>query len=759
MPTRTTAIRITGIYLLFAIVWVVFSERVLLALVGESAEGLTLARIIEAWLFVALTGALIFVLLHRAMRRLEQSREAHQRSEARLASLLDTIPYGIAETNLEGTITFSNPAHDRLLGYRPGELVGHKLWELMPEADRGTFRQRFDRVAGRQPKPAPFVTRNQRRDGRVIDVRVHWCYRRDRNGLAVGFTAVVTDITEQLASEARLEEAAAVFDSVGEGIAVVDAGRNFVRVNRAFEEITGYPEAEVVGRSPSLLVSARHPSGFFRELFELAKRTGRWQGEFWAQCRNGVISPEWMSVSAVRDKEEADKYVLVFSDLSAIKESERRVEHLTHFDALTGLPNRFLFEVRLDHAIERAAAERHSVAVVTLDLDRFKNINDSLGHAAGDRILHTLAQRLRESVGSAGTVARPGGDEFSVLLERPESSREVAALAERLLEVIAVPVPLEGQEVFCSSSVGIALFPEDASNASELVKNAEAAMYRAKEFGRDNYQFYTAELTSRAFERLSMETSLRRALERNEFTLYYQPQISLEDGHVVGCEALVRWQHPEMGLVSPSKFIALAEETGLIMPLGRWVLDEACRHASAWNEAGLSLRVAVNVSGKQLARRDLIAHVAEALRRHDIKVWQLELEITESAIMDRAQPAMTNMDDLRDLGVCLAIDDFGTGYSSMNYLKRFPVHRLKVDQSFVRDLPTDPNDRAIAEAIIALGRSLGLTLIAEGVENERQRDFLRNAGCHEMQGFLFSPPVPAEQLPGLISGRLPPATS
>jgi len=444
-------------------------------------------------------------------------------------------------------------------------------------------------------------------------------------------------------------------------------------------------------------------------------------------------------------------------EIAKRQEGEARLNHMAHHDSLTGLPNRMLFNDRLRHALQRAYRNGHQLAVLFLDLDRFKNVNDTLGHPVGDQLLKIVARRLGGCLREQDTLARLGGDEFIALMEGPlVSSQDVAAVAQRLLQTLARPFDLSNQEIFLTTSIGISFYPTDGQDVTELVKNADTAMYRAKEQGRNTYQFYTVELTTTAFERFALETSLRHALERGEFILYYQPLYSFKTDRIIGAEALIRWQHPQEGLVSPIKFIPVAEETGLIEPIGEWVMRTACAQAKAWRTAGRPpLRMAVNLSSRQIMSSRLLDQVRQALEDTRLEPQYLELEITESSIMSEPAKAIATLDALKDLGVSLVIDDFGTGYSSLSYLKRFNVSKLKIDRSFVCDLPEDANDRAIIRAIIALGHSMQLQISAEGVETGEQQAFLKAEGCDERQGYLLSKPVPADLFDTLLQGDKP----
>jgi len=589
--------------------------------------------------------------------------------------------------------------------------------------------------------------RLQHQEGKPFRLKVkgdRWVEVQEYRTQEGGTLILRADITDRLQVEERLQQAATVFSNTREGVMITDANGVITAVNSAFTEITGFGEDEVFGRSPKLLRSDKHDDAFYHAIENAIRELGYWRGEIWGRRKNGEVYPEWKTVSIVKDSHGCvTHHVAVFSDISDIKASEQQLEYLAHHDPLTELPNRLLFTARLNHAIKRSQRDGTLLAVLFIDLDNFKNINDSLGHPAGDALLKGMAQRLRNLLRDEDTVSRLGGDEFTVLLEQLPSPEKAGGIAAKLVECFAAPFRLENNSLHVTGSIGIAICPTDGSDAATLLRNADAAMYKAKENGRNGFQYYTSELTKSAFERVLLENSLRSALKLDQFVVYYQPQISLIDGSLIGAEALVRWQHPEMGLVPPVRFIPLAEDTGLIGPLGEWVLRSACYQAKAWQDAGIKVdRVAVNLSGQQLRRKGLVDTVKDALYKSGLSPSSLELEITEGFIMEQAEQAIGVLEELKLLGVTLSIDDFGTGYSSLSYLKLLPITTLKIDQSFVCDIPRDPNDEAITRAIIALAKSLQLKVLAEGVETDEQRQFLQQEGCDQVQGFLFNPPLP-----------------
>jgi len=566
---------------------------------------------------------------------------------------------------------------------------------------------------------------------------------------------VMRDVREQRKNEETLRLSAKVFESSKDAIIISDKDNLIISVNQAFTEITGYENQEVIGRNPKLLQSGRHEFQFYQQLWAELKMKGYWQGEIWNRRKNGEVYPEWVSISLVyNDAGDISHHIAIFSDITDLKTSEAHIEFLANYDPLTQLPNRRLFIDRLDQAIKAAARDKSKLAVLFFDLDHFKTINDSLGHSVGDLMLIEVASRISDCMREIDSVSRLSGDEFSAIIADVDEVGSVITIVQKIIEVIRNVFKINNYELHVTISIGISVYPNDGENHEVLLKNADTAMYCAKHNGRDNFEFFSPSMSSHALERLSLEGSLRKAVENNELLVFYQPQVQVNTGRIVGMEALLRWPHPEIGMISPAKFIPLAEETGLIIPIGKWVLEEACRQNRAWQNQGLhAVPVAVNLSNVQFRQHNLLKIVQETLLKTGLKPRYLELELTESLLMDCSEYNVRLLREFRQLGIQLSIDDFGTGYSSLSYLKRFPITKLKIDQSFSMGIPADKNSVLITSAIISLAHDLEMIVIAEGVETVSQFNFMQAHQCDEIQGYLFSKPVPAEEMEKLLLKR------
>jgi diguanylate cyclase (GGDEF)-like protein/PAS domain S-box-containing protein len=646
----------------------------------------------------------------------------------------------IIDANVEAELLFGRP-HEEIIGM-------HQL-SMHPRDKADQYREIFARHALNgcgEPEEVEIITA----DGETVAVEISANMVETAAGQRL-VQGVFRDIRRRKRDEMELKRAARVFESSQQAIVLTDAELNFVSVNPAFVEMTGYSADEVLGKSTSLLSSGRHSAEFVAAVRQAIVSDDRWQGELWNRRKSGEIFPVWLTLSVYRDAaNKVQNYVGIATDISERLAAQEHIRQLAYFDSLTQLPNRRLLQDRAEQALASADRENTKVALLFVDLDHFKTINDSLGHSAGDQLLTEVANRLLGCVRRMDTVARLGGDEFVVLLSEATLEGTVE-VARKILEVIARPCWVERHELGVTPSLGISLFPQDGRNFETLLKHADTAMYRAKEAGRNTYQFFANEMNVAALERLVLENSLRQGLERGEFVLHYQPQINVASGQIVGAEALIRWNHPQIGLVPPAKFVPVAEVSGLIVAIGEWVLREACRQNRRWQEAGLPpISVAVNISSVQFRGGHLEENIRAALADTGLAAQFLELELTEGIVMGGANETVQTLLSLSAMGLKLSIDDFGTGYSSLSYLKRFPIDKLKIDQSFVRDIVSDPDDWAIASAVISLGHSLRLGVIAEGVEHAEQLEMLRGQGCDEVQGYHFSVPLPADEFAELL---------
>ena len=679
---------------------------------------------------------------------ISERRHDEMRIEALLAeqgAILDNVMFGVLFVRQRRIIS-SNRRCEELFGYGEGEMVGQSTEILYPT------RADYERIGAEQ---YPLLERNmdlgEERQLRHRDGSLFWCLMSgsalDPTRANEGSIWVFADITERKLAEEKLRLSANVLEHIADGVMVLDVHGRIVATNPAFSRITGYAEQEALGRESSLTRGTRNDQAFYDELWRQLDASGFWRGEIWDTRKDGEAYLEALTVSAVRDDDGATThYVCVFSDITRERESQNQLDHLAHHDALTALPNRLLYHDRLRHAMARAERDGEQLAVLFIDLDRFKNVNDTLGHHVGDELLKQAAQALSRCLREGDTLARLGGDEFIVLLEDVDGMAGATRVAEKLMAMFEQPFEVSGHELFVTGSVGISLYPQDGRDMHMLIRNADVAMYQAKARGRNGFQFYAPSMSGDGALRLRMETLLRRAIERSEIYLAYQPQVEIDSGRLVGVEALLRWNSLELGQVAPSSFIPLAEDTGFIGQLGQWVLQDACRQMVAWEAQGLSVpKIAVNLSVRQFERGGMAATVAAVLKDAGLAPRRLQLEVTESAIMNTGD-ALQYVNDLHAIGVALAIDDFGTGYSSLAYLKQLPVQTLKIDRSFIKDIPQDPDDEAIAIAIIQLGKSMDLSVIAEGVEREDQAAFLLRHGCNLAQGYLYGKPLSSEQI-------------
>lgn len=699
----------------------------------------------------------VMVTVIRDISALKLTQEQLRLSEQKFSRAFHASPDGLLITRAsDGMLLDVNEGFTRITGYSREHAIGTSTLALRLWRD-DTDRQRMIEMLRRDGRVRDLLSQitTAKNEVRQVEICTEAITINDQECML----SIARDVTDRLEMEASLRQAATVFENTNEGVIITDSAGNIAAVNQAFSRITGLSASDVIGQPMRMLAENTEDQDLVALASESIKEHGQWQGESWNHRPNGELYAAWTNVSQVLNVDGSLSHlVAVFSDITPLKHTQARLDHQAHHDPLTGLPNRTLFEARLREALHSLSMndEQHIGALLFIDLDRFKQINDSLGHPIGDSLLQLVSQRLCSVLRDIDTVARHGGDEFIVLLPSLRSDTDAAAIADKLLAVFRAPFVCASHEFFVSASIGISLFPTDANDVNSLIKHADAAMYRAKNQGRNRYAFYTSDLTASAHHRLEMENDMRRGLDRNEFILYYQPKLDLRSGLLNGAEALVRWNHPQHGLVEPDRFIPLAEETGLIVDLGRHILEQTCAQLAEWRSKGLRPpRMAINVSGAQLIGNQLVSDLRRALSEYDLPPSQLELEITEDFVMNQNREAITLLALLSSMGIHLSIDDFGTGYSSLAYLKELPLDTLKIDRSFVAGLPENHHDAAISQTIIVLAHNLGMEVIAEGVETEAQRETLREQGCDSIQGYLISPPQPAEIFAERFLGHVP----
>ncbi|HEP8753190.1 TPA: EAL domain-containing protein [Pseudomonas aeruginosa] len=748
MSPRLSALRLSLAYLAIAIAWAFLSDHLLQSQVQDHDQ-LVFWMTAKRLFFFAATGLLLYLYLVRQFRRKAQAYDELHGSEQRLNRALEAVRDGLWDWDLVTDRMFVSPGYAALIGLAPEELGDPiETWKkrLHPEEYATVLEAHRNHLQGLTDN-LDHIYRLRHKDGDYRWIHSRGRVLRDALGKPLHYTGEARDITLQRLKEDHLRQAAAVFDSTREGVLVTDAQAVIVHVNPSFERITGYRSEDVLGKTPAILRSGRQDQAFYQRLWLALREQDVWSGEIWNRRKSGEIYPQWLHIRVVRnDQGQLTHYVGVFSDLSSIKRSENELDFLAHHDSLTGLPNRVLLRERIEQALENGKDRTVAGALLLIDLDHFKHINDSLGHTTGDMLLKEVSKRLQHQLDERCLLSRLGGDEFAILVEN-DDPEAVARLSQRILDGFNAPFDIHCQPIYISASLGVSLYPEDASDVDHLMQHADAALFQAKDSGRNAYAFYTRVLTARARAHVQVESALRHALDHDELRVHYQPVHDLASGRIVGVESLVRWQHPERGLVPPGEFVPVAEECGLIAALDNWVLKRACRQMREWQQRGVELEfVAVNVSSRLFNRGGLEERIANALEESGLEPRYLELEVTESAVMEDFEQSLNLLCRLRILGVNLAIDDFGTGYSSLMRLKRLPVHKLKIDQGFVAGLPGAVDDAAIARAIVALAQSMGLRVVAEGIEHQDQALFLREHGCDFGQGYWYGRPQPAEAL-------------
>jgi diguanylate cyclase (GGDEF)-like protein/PAS domain S-box-containing protein len=672
-----------------------------------------------------------------------QQQQNLEQKHALLNTVVSQSPIVIWAVDEKGIFTLSEGKGLTDLGLKPGEVVGASVFELY--------------------KDNPDIIRNcqQALQGKAINSVIHAAGRsyhssfnpvKNKDGRISGVIGVSNDITELVKIEEQMRILSSALEQTADLVLITNVAGVIEYVNPAFEKTTGYQRDEVIGKTPKVLQSGKHEPGFYQRLWETILRGEVFSEVFINTRKDGSTYYEEKHITPIRDQQNRiTHFIATGKDISERMRVQERLQYMAHHDALTKLPNRNLFLDRLRQAMARARWHKRLIAVMFLDLDRFKTINDSLGHNIGDQLLVQLTQRLSSGVRAGDTIARFGGDEFAILLDDIASEKDISQLAKKILDAMVPAFVIQGRELYMTASIGVSIFPNDGEDSESLLRNADVAMYRAKDLGRNNYQFYSNEMSARAFERLTLENSLRHALKRMEFSLLYQPQMEIRSRRLVGVEALLRWQHPELGQILPSDFVPLLEETGLIIEVGEWVLQTALKQASLWHRAGYDFfKVSINLSSRQFNNHEFIASLQSTIQNTGLDPRLIELELTESMLMRNASKTISALNTLHQLGISIAVDDFGTGYSSLNYLRRFPISTLKIDRSFLRDVIEDSDDRAITTAIIVMAQSLNLVVIAEGVETEEQIGFLETLDCHQIQGNVCSAPVEASVISKML---------
>jgi diguanylate cyclase (GGDEF)-like protein/PAS domain S-box-containing protein len=676
-------------------------------------------------------------------------------SRDRFSHLYNFSPVSYCTLDTKGIVLECNLTLCQLLNRERSELIGYPLGRNLPPEDVPILQDMF---SNREPVVENTLRlRSHRKDTPMLHVLLR-LQRLEKPIEGAGhWLAAISDITSlhHLTEELRIKSAA--IENTLEGVLITRADGKICFVNDAFEKTTGYTQQQVLGKNPNILHSGKHTAAFYQDMWQAIIKDGHWRGEVWNRRANGEIYPEWLSISSILDTHNKPAYyVAVFSDITTEENMRQRLHKLAYYDGVTDLPNRHLFMDRLRQAIADARRNNRKFALLFIDLDRFKNINDTLGHSTGDLLLVEVSRRIASNLREVDTVARMGGDEFMILLPNIQHDKDSLLIANKLLGAMADPFNLEGRQYHISASIGISHFPADGTEAEDIIRHADIAMYQAKAQGRNTYHRYTGAADEKQAAHLDLENDLRHAVRLNSLDLHYQLQKNLTDGCWSGVEALLRWNHPERGFISPADFIPIAEETGLIVDIGYWVLRRACKQFIAWRREGLEVgRISINLSPHQFLQSNLVERMREILEETGMSPHHLGVEITESAAMPNFLYSVRTLEALREMGVAIYIDDFGTGFSSLSHLRRLPIDILKIDRSFVAETPGHGDDVAIVRAIIAMARAMNIEIVAEGIEDGAQLEFLRTEGCHAGQGFLLSKPVPAAEVTRLMKETQP----
>lgn len=686
--------------------------------------------------------------LEMQIEALREARAQAEMAQQRYAELFDFAPLAYFALGPDGVIHQTNFCSERLLGINRTRITGQAFSQWLCPEDRPAFQGFLEKV---------FVSDETHTCEMVLRIGAMSCHvaiEAVADKTRQSCLAAVTDISERKQTEAELRLAATVYLALGEAVMVTDTTNRIVAINPAFTSLTGYSAAEAIGQSPSLLKSGRHDKAFYRDMWQALERCGHWEGEIWDRRKNGDVYLKWLSINTVYgDDGKVLRRVAMFADITEQRQVEAIIRKQANIDPLTDLPNRRLFLDRLQQGINKSQRSKQKLALMFLDLDHFKDINDTLGHDVGDDLLKVVSKRLQDCIRVTDTLARPGGDEFTIVMDELDELSCVERVAVAILHCMKHPFQLGAEQCFVSISIGIALYPDDAGDMENLLKKADQAMYAAKQQGRNGFCYFTPAMQSTAETRLRLTNDLRHALDNRQFRVAYQPIVELATGHILKAEALLRWQHPDLGLVSPADFIPIAEDTGMIIEIGEWVFRQAIQQVRQWRERHHPhFQISVNKSPVQFRSSDSThGRWFEQLHLRGLPGDAIVVEITEGLLLDASPVVAEKLLAFRDAGMQISLDDFGTGYSSLSYLKKFDIDYLKIDQSFVRNLSADSTDMVLCEAMILMAHKLGMKVIAEGIETEEQRDLLLQAGCDYGQGYLFSRPVPVEAFEQLFS--------
>ncbi|TMV48723.1 EAL domain-containing protein [Paenibacillus mesophilus] len=743
---RMSAYKLTFAYLLIGAIWITIFDLIIAGNRSDKTGQLTV-ELFKDFAFLSISYVMLMITIYGYEKKQANVRLERRKAEEVL-NLYGRVFYsaseGIMITDHNGLIQYVNPAFTGITGYEAHEIIGRNP-NMLKSGVQGT-----DFYDGMWASIHDFGSWygevwNKRKDGTVYPQWMTITAVRDEHGEITNYVGICSDVSVLKQAEDELRLHAKVFENASEGIIITDTKGEIISVNPAFSESTGYVREEALGKTPKMLHSGKQDADFYINMWASIHATGGWQGEIWNRKKNGELFLEWLSINAVRDdKGQITHYIGIFYDITERKQSEEHLKYLAHYDVLTALPNRTLFHDRLQQAILLAARQETRVALLFIDLDRFKPINDTLGHAIGDQLLQQVAKRLKSCVRKSDTVARLGGDEFTVILPRLRNESDVSIVAQNIIDALAVPFRIGDHEVFITTSIGIGIYPFDSTDADSLIKHADWAMYRAKST-RNSYKLYSEEMFQPVTRRMQLESGLRRAIEKGELSVRYQPQADAQSGALAGIEALLRWHYPELGDIPPSEFIPIAEETGLISEIGEWVIRTVCRQNKTWQDNGyMPVKVSVNLSARQIQQEHLVEKVKEILDETGLDPKYLCFEITESISLHNIEFILQVLGELHALGVEVAIDDFGTGHSSLSYLIKYPLHVLKVDKSFVRGVDTEPVNRSLVKAIIDMAHGLKLKVVAEGVETQEQLEVLQSLECDYIQGYLFSHPLSSE---------------